>query len=151
MAKAKKAPAKAVKAKAKPAPKKSAKVVKLKTAPKARKAVAPVVKISAVGKKQTKAEIFAAVAERAGSDKKTVRMVLEAVRAQVQAHMMTRGSGEFTIPSLGVKVVRIDKPATKARKGINPFTGEEIDIAAKPKRKAIKVRAMKDLKSLVDA
>jgi len=154
MAKAKKPAAKvtAAKPKAKAPARKTAKVVKLKTVAKTKKTVQPAqVKISPVATKQTKGEIFTAIAERVSVDKKVVRQVLEALRAQVQSHMMARGSGEFTVPSLGVKIVRIEKPASKARKGINPFTGEEIEISAKPKRKSIKVRAMKDLKSLAEA
>jgi nucleoid DNA-binding protein len=48
-----------------------------------------------------------------------------------------------------MKIKVIKKPATKARKGINPFTGEEIMIKAKPARKAVKVLALKGLKEMV--
>jgi nucleoid DNA-binding protein len=40
----------------------------------------------------------------------------------------------------------VNKPATKARKGINPFTGEETMFKAKPARNVIKVRPLKKLK-----
>jgi len=46
-----------------------------------------------------------------------------------------------------VKVVR--KPATKARKGVNPFTGEEMMFKAKPARNVVKVLALKGLKEMV--
>ena len=46
-----------------------------------------------------------------------------------------------------IKVVR--KPATKARKGTNPFTGEEMMFKAKPARNVVKVLALKGLKSMV--
>jgi nucleoid DNA-binding protein len=46
------------------------------------------------------------------------------------------------------KVIR--KPATKARKGINPFTGEPTTFKAKPARNVIKVRALKALKEMVN-
>ena len=46
-----------------------------------------------------------------------------------------------------IKVVR--KPATKARPGINPFTGEEIMIKAKPARNVVKVTPLKNLKEMV--
>ena len=42
----------------------------------------------------------------------------------------------------------IHKPATKARKGINPFTKEEIMFKAKPARKVVKVRPLKALKDM---
>jgi nucleoid DNA-binding protein len=41
------------------------------------------------------------------------------------------------------------KPATKARKGINPFTGEEMMFKAKPARNVVKVQALKGLKDMV--
>jgi nucleoid DNA-binding protein len=41
------------------------------------------------------------------------------------------------------------KPATKARKGINPFTGQETMFKAKPARNVVKVRALKNLKQMV--
>ena len=40
--------------------------------------------------------------------------------------------------------------ATKARKGINPFTGEETTFKAKPAHNVVKVRALKNLKGLID-
>ncbi|MCK4951550.1 MAG: HU family DNA-binding protein, partial [Gammaproteobacteria bacterium] len=56
--------------------------------------------------------------------------------------------GTFTVPGLmKVKVVR--KPATKARKGINPFTGEEMMFKAKPARNVAKVLPLKGLKDMV--
>jgi nucleoid DNA-binding protein len=45
-----------------------------------------------------------------------------------------------------MKITVINKPATKARKGINPFTKEEQMFKAKPARKVIKVRPLKALK-----
>jgi hypothetical protein len=41
------------------------------------------------------------------------------------------------------------KPATKARKGINPFTGQEQMFQAKPARSVVKVRPLKNLKDMV--
>jgi hypothetical protein len=58
------------------------------------------------------------------------------------------GPGTFTVPGLmKVKVVR--KPATKARKGLNPFTGEETVFKAKPARNVVKVLPLKGLKDMV--
>ena len=39
-------------------------------------------------------------------------------------------------------------PATKARKGINPFTKEEVMFKAKPASTVIKVRPLKGLKNM---
>jgi nucleoid DNA-binding protein len=48
-----------------------------------------------------------------------------------------------------MKVKVITKPATKARKGVNPFTGAEMMFKAKPARKVVKVLALKALKDMV--
>ena len=45
---------------------------------------------------------------------------------------------------LKIKVVR--KPATKARKMMSPFTGQEITVAAKPASRAVKVQPLSGLK-----
>ena len=42
------------------------------------------------------------------------------------------------------------KPAVKARKGVNPFTGEEQMFKAKPASTAVKVRALKKLKDMAN-
>ena len=52
------------------------------------------------------------------------------------------------MPGLCKMVVK-KKPATKARKGINPFTGEEMMFKAKPASKTVRVRPLKNLKEMV--
>jgi nucleoid DNA-binding protein len=54
----------------------------------------------------------------------------------------------FTVPGL-LKMRVVKKPATKARKGVNPFTGEEMMFKAKPASKVVKVAALKGLKDMV--
>jgi DNA-binding protein HU-beta len=44
----------------------------------------------------------------------------------------------------------VKKPATKARKGINPFTKEEITFKAKPASKKVRALPLKNLKSFVN-
>jgi nucleoid DNA-binding protein len=48
---------------------------------------------------------------------------------------------------LKLKLVR--KPATKARMGKNPFTGQEMMIKAKPARNVVKAQPLKSLKEMV--
>ena len=67
----------------------------------------------------------------------------------MQRHLRKGAAGEFTIPGL-MKCVVKRKPATKARKGINPFTGEEIMFKAKPARNVVKVRPLKKLKEMAE-
>jgi hypothetical protein len=45
--------------------------------------------------------------------------------------------------------VVIKKPATKARKGINPFTKEPTVFKAKPARKIVKARPIKAVKDAI--
>jgi hypothetical protein len=48
-----------------------------------------------------------------------------------------------------MKIRVVTRPATKARKGVNPFTGQEMMFKAKPARKVVKVQALKGLKEMV--
>ena len=59
-----------------------------------------------------------------------------------------KGPGQFVVPGLlKLKVVR--KPATKARPGTNPFTGEPMTIQAKPARNVVRALPLKALKEMV--
>ncbi|HIP53044.1 MAG TPA: DNA-binding protein [Chromatiales bacterium] len=128
--------------KKKAAKKTAKKAVKKKAVVK--KAAAP--RLKSITKKQTKTQIITAIAEDTGLTKKEVAQVFSSLGSLVKRHMQRRGSGEFTIPEVGVKIRRVRKPATKARMGRNPATGEEIKIAAKPARTVVKVVALKALK-----
>lgn len=130
--------------KKKTAAKKAVKAAPKKAVPK--KAAAP---LKAITTKQTKSQIIAAIADATGVAKKDVGAVFSTMAAMVEAHMKKNGSGEFTIPEVGVKIRRHKKPATKARKMISPFTGEEITVKAKPARNTIKLTALKGLKETV--
>ena len=48
-----------------------------------------------------------------------------------------------------MKMRVVKKKATKARKGVNPFTGEEMMFKAKPATKVVKVAPLKGLKDMV--
>lgn len=108
-----------------------------------------VLKTTPVAQKQTQAQIISDLAEATNLEKKSVKNLFEALRNQIQRHLKTKGSGELTLPGLGIKVKRVSKKATKARKGVNPFTGEPMTIKAKPARKSARATALKSLKDLV--
>lgn len=110
------------------------------------KAAAP---MKAIATKQTKTQIIAAIADSTGLSKKDVSAVFTTMADMVVAHMKKNGSGEFTVPEVGVKIRRHKKPATKARKMISPFTGEQITVKAKPARNTVKLTALKGLKETV--
>ena len=79
-----------------------------------------------------KSQILSVLAEDTELSKKEVTAVLDALAELAHAHLKKGGSGEFSVPSLGIKLRRVIKPAREAREGTNPFTGEKIMIKAKP-------------------
>jgi nucleoid DNA-binding protein len=96
----------------------------------------------------TKSEILAGLAEETGLSKKDVQAVFDSLGKMVKQELSKKGPGVFTVPGLlKLKVVR--KPATKARKGINPFTKEETVFKAKPARNIVKASPLKALKDMV--
>lgn len=107
-------------------------------------------KVSAkVGDKPpTKSEVMNQIAEHTGLARKEVISVFDALNGLVQANLAARGPGSFSVP--GLAKIRVNKKAaTKARKGINPFTGQETVFKAKPARKVVKVTPLKNLKDMV--
>jgi nucleoid DNA-binding protein len=63
-------------------------------------------------------------------------------------HAELKKNGIFVVPGL-VRMVVVKKPATKERKGINPFTKEPTIFKAKPARKVIKGRPVKAAKDAI--
>jgi nucleoid DNA-binding protein len=78
--------------------------------------------------------------------RKDVKGVLEAMVSV--GHAELKKNGLFVVPGL-VRMVVVKKPATKERKGINPFTGQETVFKAKPARKVVKARPVKAAKDAV--
>ena len=99
-------------------------------------------------KSVSKSEILTAIAERTELSRKQVNAVFAALSQQIESAVGKRGPGVFALPGL-VKIKVVHKPATKARKGINPFTKQECVFKAKPARNVIKVRPLKALKDMV--
>lgn len=135
---AKKAPAKKAAAKKAPAKKVAAK------AP----AKAPA-KVKAISEKMTKTQIVGDIAEKTGLTKKQVSDVMGELEVLIEGSIKKRSVGEFTIPGL-MKITTVRKPAVKARKGINPFTGEETMFKAKPASTAVKIRPLKKMKEFAN-
>jgi len=77
------------------------------------------------------------------------RAVLEALAAEIQKSLGSKGAGAITIPGL-VKIEKKKVPARPAQKGVpNPFKpGELMDRPAKPAYNKVKVRALKLLKDM---
>ncbi len=99
-------------------------------------------------KAKTKSQVFGELSEKTELTRKQVSTIFEGLGDMIKKDLGKRGPGVFTVPGLmKIKVVR--KPATKARKGTNPFTGEEMMFKAKPARNVVKVLALKGLKDMV--
>ena len=104
-------------------------------------------KKATTAKPRTKSEVFNFIAQDAGVTKKQVAAMFDGLNGLIKKDL-SRGPGIFTVPGL-MKITVQKKPATKARKGVNPFTGETMMFKAKPARKVVKVRALKKLKEMV--
>ena len=105
-------------------------------------------KTTAVKQPMTKAQLLSAIAEDTGLTRRQVTEVVDSLSGQIQRHIKRRGPGTFTLPGL-LKIRTMRKPARKARKGINPFTGEETTFAAKPAHTVVKIQPLKGLKDMV--
>lgn len=102
-------------------------------------------KITVGDKPMTKTEIVRTLSEQTELTKKDVTAVLDTLNEIMVKHVAKRGPGAFTYPGY-FKVEVVKKPAVKARKGVNPFTGEETMFKAKPASRKVKVKALKQLK-----
>lgn len=131
-----------------PAKKAPAKKATAKKAP-AKKA-APVAKpVKAVRERYSKTQILNQISEKTELSRKEVSSVLDELTDIIEGHIKKRSCGEFVMPGL-FKIVTVKKPARKARKGINPFTGEETVFAAKPASTQVKLRPLKKLKEFAE-
>jgi nucleoid DNA-binding protein len=99
-------------------------------------------------KLMSKSELIQKLAEKHADavTRKDVKGVIESL-AEI-GYKELKKTGAFVVPGFA-KFVVIKKPATKARKGVNPFTKEPTVFKAKPARKIIKVRPVKATKDAV--
>lgn len=114
-----------------------AKKAKKRTTKKAKRAV----------KARTKSEVYGELAEANELTKRQVGEVFDHLAGMIKKDL-NRGPGVFTVPGL-MKIKVVKKPATKARLGINPFTGVEMMFKAKPASRKVKVQPLAGLKKMV--
>jgi len=114
-----------------------------------KKAAATTKTIKPIKDAYTKTQLYTHIAEETGLARKDVAKVFDSLNDVIEAHVKSRGAGEFKVPGL-MKVKINKKPATKARKNVpNPFRpGEFMDVAAKPARKVVKILPLKALKDM---
>jgi nucleoid DNA-binding protein len=129
-------------AKAKKPLKKSPRTPAKKAAPKA--ATTPVKSVL------SKSALVHHLAGTSGAAAKDVRAVIAALEETIRASISKKGPRTFVLPGI-LKITAVAVPAKKARKGINPFTGEETVFRAKPATVKVKVRPMKKLKDAATA
>jgi DNA-binding protein HU-beta len=101
-----------------------------------------------MAKTMSKSELIQRVLEQHPTEiaRKDIKGVIEAV-AEI-GYKELKKTGAFVVPGFA-KFVVIKKPATKARKGINPFTKEPTIFKARPARKIIRARPVKAAKDAV--
>jgi len=95
----------------------------------------------------TKSEILMAISKEVGLSRKQVGDVFESLNGVIKKSL--KSNSLFTFPGL-LKMKVVKKPATKAREGVNPFTGEKMMFKAKPASKKVRIAALKNLKGYVN-
>jgi DNA-binding protein HU-beta len=101
-----------------------------------------------MAKQLSKSEVIQAITEQHSGilTRKDVKGVVESLASI--GYKELKKSGSFVVPGFA-KFVVIKKPATKERKGINPFTKEPTIFKAKPARKVVRARPVKAVKDAV--
>jgi len=102
---------------------------------------------ASVKERMTKTQMLTAISEETGVSRKEVGAVLDSLAGVIDRHVNKRGIGEFVLPGL-LKIKTVKKPAQKARKGVNPFTGVEQMFKAKPASVRVRISALKKLKDM---
>jgi nucleoid DNA-binding protein len=100
------------------------------------------------GKRMSKSQFVATLAEKSGITKKQAAAALKTMNEMVAHQLGRQGPGEVLIPGL-MKLNVVIKPATPERPGINPFTKEPTIFKAKPARKIVRARPLKALKDAI--
>jgi DNA-binding protein HU-beta len=105
-------------------------------------------KMAKKGGAPTKSEVLTQISKDTGLSRKQVGSVFDSLGGVIKKSL--RGNGLFTMPGL-LKLKVVKKPATKAREGVNPFTGEKMTFKAKPASKKVRVLPLKGLKAMVNS
>ena len=104
---------------------------------------------SAIKGKLSKSQIIAMIAKDVDLTRKQVSEVMNSLDSLIERSLRKSGCGQFTLPGM-MKITTIKKPARKARKGTNPFTGEEVVFKSKPASVAVRIRALKKMKEFAN-
>ena len=124
------------------------KTTKKKTTTRKARPVKKTYKFTRATRPRSKSDIMTNIANNTELTKREVTGVFDALAAMLGHDLQKTGPQTFSLAGLAKFTVQ-RKPATKARKGINPFTGEETMFKAKPARNVVKIRPLKALKDMV--
>ena len=102
---------------------------------------------AAAAKTMSASMAYRTMAESTGLKAKAVKGAVEAYMSLAAAQLKTTGAFKFG-GALNMKLK--SKPATPARKGVNPFTKEPCVFKAKPASKTVKVFSLKKFNTLVN-
>src|SRR6266480_3153348 len=95
----------------------------------------------------TKSEVLTHISKDTGLSRKQVGSVFDSLGGVIKKSL--RGNGLFTMPGL-LKMKVVKKPATKAREGINPFTGQKMMFKGRPASKKVLRMACKGSRAVVN-
>merc|ERR1739845_293718 len=95
----------------------------------------------------TATAVYQSLADSSGLKRKDVKAIVEGYCDVGAAELKKAGSFKF---GQMIKLKLKSKPATPARKGVNPFTKEPCVFKAKPASKAVKALALRKLKDAVN-
>ena len=101
---------------------------------------------------KSQAQVIQELADNHELNRKVVRSILADLRDMLVTDINPRSRvapGVFVIPGICRAKTR-KKAARKARKGVNPFTGEECMFMAKPASTVVKILPVKALKDAVN-
>merc|ERR1712054_43657 len=110
-------------------------------------AMAPMKAMKGAAKGMTASAAYSSVAETTGLKAKDVKGVMEGLIGLAAEELKKTGSFKLG----GVLNMKLKKkPATPARKGVNPFTKEPCVFKAKPASKTVRALPMKKLKEMIN-
>ena len=101
-----------------------------------------------VARPVSKSAMYQSLSEATGLSRKQIASVFDELTNLIKRDVGRKGPGVFALPGL-LKIKRVNKPATKARQGRNPATGETMMIKAKPARTVVRAQPLKSLKEMV--
>lgn len=94
----------------------------------------------------TRTQQITHLADTTNLSKKDITNVIGSLEQMISSHL--KQLGEISVGGL-MKLTITKRPATKAKEGINPFTGQPTIFKAKPAKKVVKIRALKKMKDMV--